>query len=147
MELSPFVHHHHHHHGKKGRGGGVADLWDVIDPLEIALTVLEEDAPRRARARYRRAIANTNVDWVEIRKHTFSRSICQVSHHHQYRCSGSDLLATLLQFVELFVHVCVRDESEWLQIRGLYCTLRPARLFFYCRKLSFLYEITSFTIA
>jgi hypothetical protein len=40
-------------------------LWDVIDPLEIALTVLEEDAPRRARARYRRAIANTNVDWVE----------------------------------------------------------------------------------
>jgi HSP20 family protein len=70
MELSPFVH-HHHHHGKKGRGGGggggggVADLWDVIDPLEIALTVLEEDAPRRARARDRRAIANTNVDWVE----------------------------------------------------------------------------------
>ncbi len=66
MELSPFVH-HHHHHGKKGGGGGggVADLWDMIDPLEIALTVLEEDAPRRARARDRRAIASTNVNWVE----------------------------------------------------------------------------------
>jgi hypothetical protein len=64
MALSPFS----HHHGKKGRGGGGggggADFWDVIDPLEIALTVLE-DAPTRARARDTRAITNTNVDWVE----------------------------------------------------------------------------------
>jgi hypothetical protein len=64
MALSTFS----HHHGRKGRGGGGggggADVWDVIDPLEIALTMLE-DAPTLARARDTRAITNTNVDWVE----------------------------------------------------------------------------------
>lgn len=58
----------------------------------------------------------------------FTKNFNKYQTHHQ-------------QFVELFVHVCVRDESKWLQIRDLCCTLRPASLFFYRRKLACLYQL------